>query len=159
MSEKNFSDDVFNITRDESKIFDIYQILVEMADRTSSRRLIANTFFLTINAAIITTLVALLGHNYFKYLWILNILTIVINWTWLNHIKSSKLLNGAKYKVIQEVEKRLYVNAYTSEWNLLTKNKTNHYKRFSSIESRVPKTFLIFNGLALILTACLHIWH
>ena len=95
---------------------------VEMADRVSSRRMMANGFFLTLN----TTLASILGYMYDKLaedkravLIFMPAVGIVLAVTWFFNIRSYKRLNKAKYEVINEMEKNLPYQNFTDEWKSL----------------------------------------
>ena len=88
---------------------EIYKIYLEMADRISSRRQTANSFFLSINTAIIagTGYVKFssigLSNDYFVI--IVGVSGILICYIWYRLIRSYKDLNSGKFKVIHEIEK------------------------------------------------------
>jgi len=95
---------------------------VEMADRVSSRRMMANGFFLTLN----TTLASILGYMYDKLaedkravLIFMPAVGIVLAVTWYFNIRSYKRLNRAKYEVINEMEKDLPYQSFSDEWERL----------------------------------------
>lgn len=94
----------------------------EMADRVSSRRMVANGFFLTVN----TALVSILGFLYSKttsdkrpVLISISAAGIVVAVSWAMTIRSYKRLNNAKYSVIQDMEKTMAIKYFTDEWELL----------------------------------------
>jgi len=126
----------------DSQFFDIYKLNVEMADKTSERRLSANKFFLAINSSII-------GFDaYFKsitdgnYFWVLNVAGLVISYMWQAYIKSSKQLNTSKFKIIHSIEKELPIRSFTAEWQILEEGKNRKtYKAFSDIEIYIPWVF------------------
>ncbi len=104
----------------QSAILDQYKLCVEMADRISSRRGLANTFFLTINTAIFALIGALWKERPSVSPWLLSLPLIIAvgecaAWWWL--VRSYRLLNGAKYKVIGALEERLPASVYLrAEW-------------------------------------------
>lgn len=142
-----FSDKSSSI--DNSQLFEIYKIFVEMTDRISARRQIANSFFLSINMAAL----AVLGHfqdlHSAKHFWFLNVGGILISWMWIAYIKSLKKLNRAKFNIIHAIEDQLSTRAYTAEWQILLKDK--HYWRLSDIEAYVPLVFILINVIVLIM--------
>lgn len=93
--------------------FELYNLAVEMADRTSARRLTANTFFVTLN----TGLAALLGAHAFQ--WYVAVAGVVLAVAWWALLKSYRDLNGAKYTVINAMEARLPVRIFSDEWSTL----------------------------------------
>lgn len=97
--------------------FEIYSLAVEMADRISGRRVIANSFFASIN----TGLIALLGSKNFP--WYVALAGVVLSLVWWALLKSYRDLNSAKFKVINAMEERLPVQIFTDEWAKLKGDK------------------------------------
>src|SRR5208283_909712 len=86
-----------------------YKLAVEMADRVSARRALANTFFLTVN----TGLAALLGGQNLRWYVAAAGIVFALAWWWL--LQSYRELNAAKFKVITAIELRLPVALFTEE--------------------------------------------
>ena len=131
-----------------SHYFELYELAVEMADRVSARRGVANSFFLTIN----TGIVALLANQSPR--WYLAAAGIVFSISWWALLRSYRELNRAKFKIIVEMEKRLPVSLYGDEWAWLDgerespehersarKSRLNRYRELGSIERLVPWAF------------------
>jgi len=97
----------------ESVELDLYKLAVEMADRISARRALANTFFLTVN----TGLAALLGGKDLR--WYVAAAGIVFAFAWWWLLQSYRKLNSAKFKVINAIEPRLPVQLFAEEWRHL----------------------------------------
>jgi hypothetical protein len=109
--------------------FELYKLAVEMADRISARRGIANSFFLTVN----TGLAALLGSSDLR--WYVAAAGIVFSVTWWALLKSYRDLNAAKFDIILAMEERLPVRVYGDEWERLrgpAKQSTARRKRVRS---------------------------
>jgi hypothetical protein len=128
--------------------FDLYKLAVEMADRISARRGIANSFFLTVN----TGLAALLGSQTLR--WYVAAAGIVFAVTWWALLKSYRDLNSAKYSVILEMERQFPVRVYGDEWDRLKKDDVrlalkrdtlrswlSQYRELGRIERIVPWGF------------------
>lgn len=96
--------------------FELYKIAVDMADRISARRVLANSFFATVN----TGLIALIGNKGLPSY--VALAGIVLSLVWWALLKSYRDLNAAKFKVILEMEKRLPVQIFGDEWNILKNN-------------------------------------
>jgi hypothetical protein len=137
----------------QAAILDMYKLYVEMADRVSARRGLANTFFLTLNSAIFTL---------FGVLWkdkppelddaVVILLAIVVIGqcaAWGMLVRSYRLLNSAKFKVVGLLEKKLPASPYWSaEWKALGEgNDWRLYLPLSHLETWVP---LLFGGVYLI---------
>src|SRR3989338_2080217 len=120
--EAKINQQLFNAMPDkaaEDQLFEIYKIFVEMTDRISARRQIANSFFLTINLAALAVLGHFQSFHDLKHLWFLNVASIMISYMWICYIESLKKLNGAKFDIIHLIENKLVAKAYTTEWDML----------------------------------------
>jgi hypothetical protein len=96
---------------------ELYKLAVEMADRISARRALANTFFLTVN----TGLAALLGGRELR--WYVAVAGIVFALAWWSLLHSYRKLNWAKFEVINAIEPRLPLQLFSSEWQRLQSTK------------------------------------
>lgn len=131
---------------DEEVLLEQYKLYVEMADRISERRDKANSFFLTLNIGIVTA---------FGFLWDKHLdfdpkcmvvlpLIVVLGfcWFWYRLVKSYRQLNGAKFVLVGEMEKKMPARLWATEWVLLGEGKDpNKYAPFSHIEQNLPKAF------------------
>lgn len=113
---------------------DLYKLAVEMADRISARRGVANTFFLTVN----TGLAALLGGDELR--WYAAAAGIVLCTAWWALLKSYRDLNTAKFEVINGMEARLPVQLFSDEWERLQKSR---YRELGQVERLVPVLFAL----------------
>jgi hypothetical protein len=96
---------------------DLYKLAVEMADRISARRALANTFFLTVN----TGLAAVLGGKDLR--WYVAAAGIVFSLAWWWLLQSYRKLNAAKFAVINSVESRLPLHLFSDEWEYLKRTR------------------------------------
>ncbi|MEW9519385.1 RipA family octameric membrane protein [Streptomyces tubercidicus] len=125
-----------------------YKVCLEMADRVSARRGIANSFFLTINIALLSFLGSS-GPEIDKIspwpLFAMLAALIAQCAVWFFLIRSYRMLNTAKYAVIAQIEERLPIRAYShGEWEALTSEKG--FKRhisLSSLEQAMPPIFAL----------------
>ncbi len=137
---------------------EIYKLYVEMADRISSRRHSANSFFLTINSAII----AVLGYVQFgvylgaklgvepsqtnDFYWIISVLGMILCLVWFRLIQSYKQLNTAKFKVILQIEHSLPIAPFDAEWEVVAKgSEPKLFKPFTDLEMIIPWVFFALN--------------
>ncbi len=140
-------------------ILDIYKIYVEMADRVSSRRQSANSFFLSINTAVVAFMSyaqfgKMLSGEVSKYIWILGIIAMALSYVWYRLIRSYKDLNSGKFKVIHEIEKLLPISPYDTEWTVLGRGKNRKlYLQFTKIEMLIPWIFFLLNTVFVLLLA------
>jgi len=137
---------------------EMYKLYVEMADRISLRRQSANSFFLTINSAII----AVLGYVQFgvylgaklgvdasqtnDFYWIISVLGMVLCIIWYRLIRSYQQLNTAKFKVIHHIEQQLPIAPYDAEWEAVGRGeRADLYKPFTHVEVKIPWIFFALN--------------
>jgi hypothetical protein len=130
---------------------EIYKLAVEMADRISARRAVASSFFVTVQAG----LVALLGFLNDER-WSIALAGIVLSLAWWFVLRSYRMLNAAKFTVIQAMEAQLPAKPYADEWAILdneAKPLSQRYASLSLVEQVVPVVFFFINGVALIVEA------
>lgn len=105
----------------DPRVMEAYKLAVEMADRISARRAVANAFFLTVN----TTLVAVVGLRPAGCDSVLPsiavcIAGVVVAACWWFLLQNYRRLNEAKFVVINGIEnKYLPVKVFKDEWALL----------------------------------------
>lgn len=130
-----------------------YKLYVEMMDRISSRRHSTNTYFLSINTALIAFLGAAsaVGLDVLSIGWtaFVAVSGLILCYCWYRLVKSYKGLNEGKFIVIQELEQRLPATPFTDEWKRIGEGKDPKlYLPFTRIESYVPCIFgALFIGL------------
>lgn len=125
-----------------------YKLMVEMADRVSARRATANSFFVTVQSA----LVAAFGFAKDER-WPLAVAGIIIAATWWLSLRSYRMLNGAKFKVINTMESSLPATPFKDEWVILDKKDGPLHKRYAAlsfVEQTVPVAFGLLNAGLLI---------
>lgn len=139
----------------QSAILEQYKLCVEMADRISARRALANAFFLTLNTAVLTTIGVFwqepphLPHSsvLYRVLYLipplLLLLALCLAWFWL--VRSYRQLNSGKYAVIAALEERLPASPYWgAEWKALGEGKDKAmYWPQSHLEQWVPCVFAV----------------
>lgn len=137
----------------DPRVLEIYKLSVEMADRVSARRAVANAFFLTVN----TTLIAVVGLATTKSDSTLRFIAvcvagIAVSVCWLLLLRVYRRLNGAKFAVINQIEaEHLPVQPYTDEWSRLmpddapgTKRRDRlgmMFRELGNVERIVPVVF------------------
>jgi len=139
-----------------SHTLEIYKLYVEMADKISERRQSANSFFLTLNSAI----VALVGYvnlsqttsiGTSSFFWLVATSGMVLSYLWYRLIRSYKNINSGKFKVIHAIEKKLPLRPYDAEWTALGKGTDKKlYLQFTQIELYVPWVFFIIHLFVLL---------
>lgn len=131
-----------------------YLKYLDMADKISDRRSAANTFFLTVNTALISSigianLVSQMRSPFFFA--IVGFAAILLCYFWYRLIRSYKDLNTAKFRVIHELEKHVPIRLFEAEWESVGRGKNKKlYLPFTHIEMYVPWIFiLLYSSLIL----------
>lgn len=131
-----------------SHLLDQYKLYVEMADRISARRATANSYFLSVNSAILAFVGYLTTKNSVDGLWLLSIAGITLSYFWRQLIQSYSNLNTAKWLVIHQIEKRLPISPYDAEWEAMGRGKNKKlYQPITRIEIGVPSIFICLHAI------------
>jgi hypothetical protein len=139
----------------KSEVLELYKLAVEMADRVSARRGTANSYFLTVQ----TAMVMVLGFTdkELSAWWASGLVAgagIALSATWWLQLKSYRDLNRAKFDVILAVEEQLPIKIFSAEWDLLKRDPVpswrSRYAELGLSERRVP---LVFAALHVLLFA------
>lgn len=125
---------------------EIYKIYVGSADKISERRQIANSFFLSINTAIVGLISYLqAGSNektFLGFYLLVSIAGMFICYMWYRLILSYKQINSGKFKIIHQIEEQLPLSPYGAEWEILGQGEDpKKYLPFTYIEILVPWVF------------------
>jgi hypothetical protein len=125
-----------------------YKLCVEMADRVSGRRALANGLFLTGNTVLVTAAVtarsALVAMPPLRLaLPLLGALLLCL--AWYQTIEMYRRLNSAKFAVIRELEQRLPAVPLTgAEWPRLgLGRRRGTYTRLTNMEKGLPVLFAV----------------
>lgn len=130
---------------------ELYKLTVEMADRVSARRATVNSFFFTLNAALVAAIgfaqpsdAASGGRDSFGLIY-MSAAGIVLAAAWWVMLRSFRDLNRAKFAVIGEMEKSLPVEPFNREWAVLKSDPVKPWQRryaeLSTVERVVPVVF------------------
>lgn len=112
---------------EDSARLDLFKLAVEMADRTSARRAGANSFFLTLHAALAAFVSVVSSAREqtsqgvaptFDGFGVIMIAVagVVLSVTWWALLRYYRRLNRAKFVVINDMERHLPEQPYTREW-------------------------------------------
>lgn len=152
-SEVNYSQKLFSQNQKDygdkyrEHYLDIYKMYVDTVEKISDRRQANNSFFLTLNTAIIAVISYLqLGEKEgidTKVYWLVSLLGIIICYGWYRLIRSYKDLNTGKFKIIHLIEKKLPLAPYDAEWDALGRGEdSNLFLQFTKIELIIPWIFM-----------------
>jgi hypothetical protein len=124
-----------------------YKQYLNMADKISDRRSAANTFFLTINTALLSAfgIANLTSQKTSPLLFIVgSIAAIVLSYSWYRLVRAYRDLNTAKFKVVHEIENNLPIRPFEAEWEAVGRGKDKRlYYPFTHIENKVPFVFIL----------------
>ena len=135
----------------QAHLLEQYKLYVEMADRVSSRRLTTNSYFLSINTALLAFVGYITSKQTSNYLWLVGCAGIVLSVLWFYIVTSYRDLNTAKFKIIHDIEKRLPLSLYAAEWNAMGRGQVpGLYRPLSHIERVVPWVFAALHGYVIV---------
>lgn len=140
-----------NTTEDKELLLNQWQTCVDMANSVSQRRDNMNNIFITLNLAIMAAVSITWD---IKSLFIL-IAGITICILWMLNIRNYKLLNTAKFNVINSIEEKLPSAPFKDEWQFLKNSKK--YMDSTTLERILPITFIILyiaTVIAIIVIKC-----
>lgn len=137
-------------------VFALYSLAVEMADRISARRAVANSFFFTVQAGLAVALGAFAINTGAKdhpkpdrfVLFLAALAGSVISASWWLLLRSYRDLNKAKFAVILRIERDyLDLQLFDEEWKELKKDPIKkwrpRYAEQGAAERIVPIVFLL----------------
>jgi hypothetical protein len=130
------------------RMFDLYKIMVASSEALVGRRQGVNTFFLTINGAVLTAAGLILSNGHDQRLqaaglMVLTVTGAILSGAWHSLLRSFGQLNKGKFAVINRIERLFPVAIFDAEWKALGKGQDPKiYRTFSSREVWPPRTFL-----------------
>jgi hypothetical protein len=133
--------------RYQQTVLEQYKLCVEMADRVSGRRNLTNTFFLSLNSAVVAVVAGASARTLSAAsVWVLLAGLAILQaqcFAWFVMVRSYRQLNAAKYQVIGALEERLPAFAYSrAEWGALGEGRDwRKYLPLTHIEQWVPAIF------------------
>ena len=137
----------------EEHLFEQYKLCVEMADRVSSRRMLANSFFLALHTTVVTAFTVLLTQK------VLTGLTgtlpfaaaMILCVVWWFILRSYRQIIRGKFEVILAMEQLLPSAPYEAEWDVLGRGQGRGlYWTLTNVERWVPFFFgALYLGLGL----------
>lgn len=137
---------------DDPHLLDFYKLAVDMADRVSARRAGANSFFVTVQSAVVASLGFLAAQEPAAPNGILLAVCgvgILGAGVWFLLLRSYRHLNRAKFDVILALETRLPVQLFADEWASLKKDPVSRwrgrYAELGTVERLAPLLFAALN--------------
>jgi DNA-binding transcriptional LysR family regulator len=130
-----------------------YELYVEMADRISSRRATANSYFLSLNSALLVFGAYVVSHSAAGTL-PAAAAGVTLCWLWSALLRSYRRLSGSKWQVVVAIESRLAIRPYAVEWAELGGGTTRQYWPLGRVETAVPFIFMFLHAVVAFEAAC-----
>ncbi|MFF7447427.1 MULTISPECIES: hypothetical protein [unclassified Streptomyces] len=141
---------------DRDRLFELYKIMVQSSESLVSRRQGVNTFFITVNGAIIAALGFFIragGGEKVKSVGVVLIcLTgLILSFAWKGLIISFGKLNTGKFAVINRLERYLPASIFYAEWEALERGQNPKvYRSTTSREIWAPYLLAVLYGISAI---------
>lgn len=133
-----------------------YQISVEMADRVSNRRMLANSFFVGMNTAVVGALAVALKEGLIASRTLVvapATAAVLMCIAWWMMVLSYRQLNAGKFRVILAMERELPFAPFAAEWAALDSGRSRRrYLQTTTVELLVP---WLFAGIHVALTVAI----
>lgn len=128
------------------ELFQQYQMYQQTSEKLVERRQSVNSFYISVNAALVAFLGAVAGFTEMPgkliILFAVSIAGIILDISWLKILEAYGILNASKMKVINLIEKELPLILYDSEWKVMSdKLNSRKYVSFTDSEKRIPRIF------------------
>lgn len=136
---------------------DLYRVMVQSSESLVGRRQGVNTFFLTMNGALLTAYGLIVqasgvGELRAAGIAVLALAGVVLCSAWHSLIVSFGQLNRGKFSVINAIERHLQVAIYAAEWEALGRGEDpKTYRSFTSREIWVPNALIVIHLTVLVL--------
>ena len=136
---------------DSQQALDLYKMMVQSSEGLVSRRQGVNTFFLTMNGALLTGAGLVIQNSGANTIGALGILVfslagVILCGAWRSLITSFGQLNRGKFQVINAIEQHLKAAIYAAEWEALGRGEDPKvYRSFTSREIWVPNALLVLH--------------
>ncbi|WP_421188933.1 RipA family octameric membrane protein [Aeromonas enteropelogenes] len=135
----------------EKHLFEQYKMFVEMADRVSARRMLANSFFVGLHTALITAFTVMLKEKILPdgFVGLLPFCAVIaLCYVWWRVVYSYRQLNSGKFAVVHEMERLMPMALFKGEWIAMGEGKDpKRYLPLTHVENYVPLCFCIMYAL------------
>lgn len=139
---------------DQDLKLDLYRLYLGTAEKVSDRRGAANQWLLSVNSAVValygllsTAIVGTNGSGTNAWTWAIPLAGIIVCVTWAALIDNYSKLNSAKFLVLQEIERDLPYQLFTTERQYY---KAARRGSLSRLERAVPWSFASLHLLLLL---------
>jgi len=137
-----------------AELLELYKIMVQSSESLVTRRQGTNTFFLTANGLLLSSLGLVLrpGNDPRRIGTVVVFLCLtglITSWAWRSLLISFGQLNKGKFAVILRLEKALAAALFDAEWESLGRGENDRvYRSFTTTESRIPRTLMVIYSIA-----------
>ncbi len=134
---------------DAGQVLELYKVMVGSSEGLVSRRQGVNTFFLTMNGALLTAAGIIAQRSEWDSLSgvgiaVLAVAGAILCGAWRSLLISFGQLNRGKFKIINAIERYLTVAVYSAEWEALGRGEDPKvYRSFTAKEIWVPNALLV----------------
>ena len=132
---------------DRQLLLEQYKIMVGSTEKVTDQRMRVNNLFFTVTSSILS--ISLVVGKAFEFsvvgaigMLALAFMAFVVTFLWEKLVRSYGKLNTGKFKVIDQIEKRLRTNMFENEWNILQQDVG--YKSNTETEAQVVSRFRWF---------------
>ncbi len=130
------------------EILEQYIMYQQTSEELIARRQNVNSFYLTVNSALVTLVGLILSVVDFPanmiVILFMSVIGIILDISWVNLLDAYGILNSAKMKVINLLEEQLPIILYDVEWQIMSDKLNNKkYVSFTDSEKRIPKIFTV----------------
>ncbi len=135
-----------------ARLFELYKLFVGTSERLVDRRQTVNTFFLSINALLLSGLGAIAKEVAIVPVAIVGVVAVSIAGIllcqgWRRLVHSYRQLNRGKFAVIELLEQKLPASLFRAEWEALGAGRDDtKYRPFTKTEVWIPIIFMMVYG-------------
>ena len=147
---------------DPQQRLELYRLYLATAERVSDRRAAANTWMLSVNAAVIG-LYGYLGGDRApvppadRWLWflVIPVVGILLCLSWAGLLASYRKLNAAKFEVLKEMERDFPLSVFTREQEIY---RASSRRTLGGTEQTIPAIFAALYAGLLIFRTVGEVW-
>lgn len=127
--------------RFQQDLFEQYKLYVDSAHKVSESRVSASNYLLTVNSLLLTVFGFVIVQVSGRWLVVITVAGLLVSLAWYSMVRSYKDLNGAKFKVIHELEQELPAALFAYEWQQCDHGRGKAYRPITHIERWIPCVF------------------
>jgi hypothetical protein len=127
--------------RFQQDLFEQYKLYVDSAQKVSESRVSASNYLLTVNSLLLTVFGFVITQTPGRWLLAIPAAGLLVSMAWYSMVRSYKDLNGAKFKVIHELEQQLPAALFAYEWYYCDHGRGKKYRPITHIERWIPCVF------------------